>query len=303
MPWSVRNLSLMLVAGAVLAPGRPSTAGEEPDLSRVDRRLSKEPAYRAAQPLYGLYVFGPRAETRVWAVLDKSGSESEHFDVLYFDRNADGDLTGGDERIAGKIDGDSVTFDIGTFTDPRTKQEHTGVTVLRVGGENPYTMILMKWCGKVAVRGGCAAREGPQTMFATSAKDAPVIWPGADAPFRFQPWMLEPLRVGEENDFRVFMGHAGHGPNTFAAVHNTFLPTEVPVLATLIYNRRGGEECQARSELRHLSCGVLRCGVVHVPADAVPGKAKLRVELPESSKLASIPTEIPIVVVAKKSGK
>src|SRR5262249_50418082 len=60
------------------------------DLAKVARSLAREPAYQA-KPKYCLVVYGPEAKTRVWLVLDG--------DVLYADRNGDGDLTGKDERI------------------------------------------------------------------------------------------------------------------------------------------------------------------------------------------------------------
>src|SRR5262249_52982620 len=111
------RLELFCIALLVLPASRAQTA-ELPDLGRIHRRIAKEPAYQSKQPLYGLYVFGPEARTRVWAVLDRSRPDASGYDVLYFDRNADGDLTGSGERIEGKKAGDLVTFDIGTFTDP-----------------------------------------------------------------------------------------------------------------------------------------------------------------------------------------
>ncbi|MEN6494403.1 MAG: hypothetical protein ABFD16_08930 [Thermoguttaceae bacterium] len=55
------------------------------DLTKIERRLQNEPVYESKRPQYCLLVFGPRAEPRVWAVLDG--------DVLYLDRNGNGDLT------------------------------------------------------------------------------------------------------------------------------------------------------------------------------------------------------------------
>jgi len=55
------------------------------DLSKIDRAIAKEPAYRSKTPLYSLLVFGPNAKTRVWVVLDETD--------LYVDTNGDGDLT------------------------------------------------------------------------------------------------------------------------------------------------------------------------------------------------------------------
>jgi hypothetical protein len=60
------------------------------DLSRIDRTIKKEPAYKG-QPRYCLLAFGPEARTRVWVVVDG--------DVLYVDRNGDGDLTNPGERL------------------------------------------------------------------------------------------------------------------------------------------------------------------------------------------------------------
>lgn len=54
------------------------------DLTKIDRTIAKEPAYKA-KPKYCLLVFGPEAKTRIWLVVDG--------DVLYVDRNGNGDLT------------------------------------------------------------------------------------------------------------------------------------------------------------------------------------------------------------------
>jgi hypothetical protein len=62
------------------------------DLAKIDRTLRKEPTYQSKRPQYCLLVFGPEAKTRVWVVLDG--------DVLYLDRNGNGDLTDPGERIA-----------------------------------------------------------------------------------------------------------------------------------------------------------------------------------------------------------
>lgn len=225
-----------------------ANATEAPDLGKVDRRIAKEPAYKA-KPLYGLYVFGPEAKTRVWAIFDKSKPDAEEYDILYFDRNADGDLTAAGERIEGKVEAGRVVFNIGDFTDPGSKQKHTELTISRHGGPDPMVMLRMKWCGKVSVKGGYAPDVGPHTEFAGSPAQAPVLWPAADGPLGFQFWQQGPLIIGQSDDVRVFLGHQGHGRNTFCAVADTFLPREVPVLATLIYTDKDGKECRAQSKL------------------------------------------------------
>lgn len=60
------------------------------DLSKVDRRIAKEPAYKD-KPKYCLLVFGPEAKNKVWLVLDG--------DLLYVDRNGNGDLTDDGEPV------------------------------------------------------------------------------------------------------------------------------------------------------------------------------------------------------------
>jgi hypothetical protein len=67
-------------SGANSSNRTPLTAA---DLQKIDRTIAKEPTFKT-KPRYGLLVFGPKAKTRIWLVLDG--------DVLYVDRNGQGDL-------------------------------------------------------------------------------------------------------------------------------------------------------------------------------------------------------------------
>ena len=71
-----------LVLPALLLVCAPLSAA---DLSRIERKIAKEPAYQSQQPGYCLLVFGQEAKTRVWVVRDG--------DTLFVDRNGNGDLT------------------------------------------------------------------------------------------------------------------------------------------------------------------------------------------------------------------
>lgn len=246
----VTTASLALCFALLLGMDGDTKAADLPDWSKIERRIAKEPSYKSKQPLYGLYVFGPEAKTRVWAILDKSKPDAADYDILYFDRNADGDLTAANERLEGKVGPGQVTFSIGSFTDPVSKQKHTEMSIARHSGGNPMIMLRMKWCDKVLIRGGYAPHVGPYTQFAKTPAKAPVLWPGADGPFSFQFWQLAPLSIGAADDVRVFLGHRGQGRNTFCAVPDTFLPKDVAVLATLVYTDKDGKERRARSELR-----------------------------------------------------
>jgi hypothetical protein len=75
--------ALLVLAGATTAPAA--------DLASLPRTIHREPDY-AGKPNYWLLVFGPKAEHRVWLVLDR--------DHLYVDRNGNGDLTEKGARIA-----------------------------------------------------------------------------------------------------------------------------------------------------------------------------------------------------------
>ena len=93
---------MLTVAILALAALQSTEAASEPfvelDLTKLDRTLAKEPRY-VAQPLYGLFVLDRAGKFACWAVFDKSTPDAAHYDVLYFDRNGDRDLTEEGERF------------------------------------------------------------------------------------------------------------------------------------------------------------------------------------------------------------
>jgi hypothetical protein len=226
-------------------------AAERTDLAKIDRQIKKQPKY-TAQPLFGLYAFGPEAKTRVWAVLDKSDAKYEQYDVLYFDRNADGDLTEQGERIVGTIDERqrNATFSIGDFTDPNGGDVHTSLVLTRRERSDGSVMLALKWQGHEPMHGGYAETSGPYARFAAAAADAPILWFDASGQFAFQRWGTNELTIGGESDLRVFMGHQGLGKNTFCAVSQDFLPRNVAVAATLIYTDDQGREQRQLNHFR-----------------------------------------------------
>ena len=74
-----------------------------------------------------------------------------------------------------------MVFDIGSFTDPLTKQKHTEMSITRHGGSQTRVMLRMKWCDEVLIRGGYAPDAGPYTQFAASP-------PGSETTAR-GPWI------------------------------------------------------------------------------------------------------------------
>lgn len=294
---AVRKLAFLLVF-AVLAPAQEEEGcGEEEaaaggldalkgldwkakpiDFSKVDRTIRKLPELN--EPLYGLFLFGPEGKTRVWAVLDKSVKGSN---VLYLDRNADGDLTGKDERIAPNPK--CGMFDIPDFREPGTDVVHTGFGMTRT--KDLVWSYSIRWAGETRITGACA--------FAPSPKDAPILVPGTERPFDFA-WAGGAIKRGQENDFKVRIGNRGDRDAAFSWVDETFLPEGEKVLVQLVCKDTGGTERKLTGELKERTKGGIYHGPVKIPKDAARGPATLRVRLPESSAYESFTTEIPVTI-------
>jgi hypothetical protein len=225
-----------------LLAAAPGSAADQPNLGKLDRTILKEPAYTGKQPLYGLLVFGPRADKRVWLVLDKSGPDAPAYDVLYVDRNADGDLTASGERLVGKAEAGSTLFTLPEFKDPATGGIHTEFQVRVAGQDKPTVMVTLKWRGKLRMGGGYPPDPGEYMKLASRPQTAPVVWFQGDGPFRFQRWCGGTLPIGGADDLKVFLGQIGSGPSTFCAFTEHVLPADEAVQATLIYTDKDGKE-------------------------------------------------------------
>jgi hypothetical protein len=240
---------LSIAAAAGLLALAPAKAEDLPDLSRPAPPL-KEPAYATKQPLYGLAAFGPKAERRVWLVLDSSKTGGTDYDVLHIDLNADGDLTGSGERLTAVVEADVRRFKVGDFTDPATGVKHTDF-IVRTRGEGPQVMLNLRWRGEVKMGGGYPDDPEPGYMrFAPRPAEAPVVWAHGDGPIRFQFWSSNRLTVGGADDLKLFLGQPGRGRSSFWAASQHFLPAGETLRATLIYRDTAGKEQRAVCELK-----------------------------------------------------
>jgi hypothetical protein len=226
-------------------------AGDElPDLGKLDRTIRKQPVYMSKQPLYGLLAFGPKADKRVWIVLDKSKPDTDQYDVLYVDHNADGDLTASNKRLTAKAEGESGLFTLSKFTDPANGAEHKEFRVRVTGKERPDVMVNLTWRGKMRMGGGYPPDPGEYMKLSLKPESAPVVWFQGDGPFRFQRWYGSKLTVGGADDFKVFLGQIGQGPSSFCAFSEHVLPDGEAVQATLIYADADGKEQREVSPLK-----------------------------------------------------
>jgi hypothetical protein len=107
------------------------------DLTKIDRTIKKEPAYRSKSPNYCLLVFGPAAKFRVWLVFDG--------DTLYVDRNGNGDLTEPNKRLepsekpAERSLTRAMAYEVGSFNNPTTGKKYTQVKIHRAVLDPEYT--------------------------------------------------------------------------------------------------------------------------------------------------------------------
>jgi hypothetical protein len=243
----MRFLTTVLLAGIAI----PLQAADPVDLSKVERKIAKEPEYTSKAPLYGLVVFGPRADTQVWMVLDQAKADADVYDVLYADLNGNGDLTEAGERFTTENkNGSNSHFTLPDFTDPNSKLTHTRFTLGVTRGERPIFMVSLWWRGKLKYGGGYAEVPDKGYMrFARRALQAPIVWINGDGPFRFQRWYSGTLGIGQADDFKVFLGQQGVGTNSFSSFQCHALPANEHVLATLIYQDKEGKEQRVRCKL------------------------------------------------------
>jgi hypothetical protein len=236
---------LCLVA-ALIAGCASSTHTEASSaiLTKVDRTLRKEPAYKN-RPKYCLLVFGPKADFRVWLVQDG--------DVLYVDRNGNGDLTekGEQVRLTRSAKGLRI-FEAGSLSDG--KLTHTdlsltqsSITANDVADEREWKRVNAQkggpWTWSVGVEAERLAGDtrklprrigyiagGDQNgylLFADRTQDAPVIHFNG-------PWTLGlqdskgRFTAGKKTTLRIGVGTAGIGPGSFAFV---LYPDTIPETA------------------------------------------------------------------------
>ncbi|MHC4407911.1 MAG: hypothetical protein ACYS0E_01690 [Planctomycetota bacterium] len=238
----MRWILLLVLVSAVLAGPEPSSP-RPIDFDRIERKIERTP--KLNKPLYGLFLFG---EKKVWAVLDKS---AETYDLLYIDRNADGDLTAKNECIqlsksSTKRKGVQGSFRIGEFIDPSSGAKHTEFVITHTPQSIRFKML---WKGKQVTMGSYGPTRDTYVNFAPTLKEAPIFVPGYDLPLEFEHWMSGVLQKKASNDFKVFVGRRGSKRGAFSSSDDKFLPKGEYVKATLIYTDRNGKQKRFEAKL------------------------------------------------------
>ncbi|HTU90194.1 MAG TPA: alpha/beta hydrolase [Gemmataceae bacterium] len=225
----------------------------EVDYSKIDRHISKQPKYNAS-PRYARFIFDPRGEFQVWAVLDKSKADAPYYDVLYFDKDGNGDLTETGERFTGIYDDKTKTLSIvvGALAVPGTKLVHTDLKFYTAERHNYKGFwFSMKWNGVDAVDGGYAPFSDNNTTYSSTAQTAPILRPTILGPLGFLTTDKLVLPIGGAKDVQLIVGNPGSGPDTLCAVHEHFLiPEKDRIIATLIAKDVAGQELRVRTEIK-----------------------------------------------------
>ena len=225
------------------------------DLAKLQRqKLNSLPTFTAEKPLYALAVLGAEAKTQVWLILDKTKAEAKKYDVLWADLNGDGRFDAKGERFETKSSREegNQAFSLGDFLDPATKDRHANFEV-SIDLDRPICMVKLDWKGKAELKmGGGYAPQGDSgyMRFAESQSAAPLVWFNGDGPFRFQRWYSEKMKIGSEDDLKLFLGQEGVGTHTFCTFQRHVLPEGEPVLATLVYVDNNGKEQRRPYELK-----------------------------------------------------
>ena len=229
MTWSRSLWILCLICGAL-----PASASdpEMVDLTKIPRTLAKEPQY-SQPPRYCLLVFGMKADTRVWLVLDGA--------TLYVDRNGDGDLTEANEAIksistnAGysSFQIDRITASSGkVYSNLRVNETTSGFGLSITVPENGTQMV------------GFGQAAKPE--FSVTAKDAPIIH--FDGPLSLTQYSEKRIisrqssgKSDRDRALRIMIGTAGLGAGTFAASHCKMCNSHGPMSVKFEYRSDNGD--------------------------------------------------------------
>lgn len=219
---------------------KTSKTGMQPavDLTTIDRTTAKEPVYKN-KPKYCLLVFGPEAKFRVWLVQDG--------DVLYVDRNGNGDLTEKGEQwrpkqpqaeIAreGGYPSDYREWHVGDIVEPDGTTKHSG---LEVSGSKAWFMVRVFAHGRHWYANG--DHQG-RLQFAHQPPDAPIVhFAGPLGACLFRPGPLgtyDRWIRGAAEDLYAALGTPGLGKGAFAAIGYDALYSRIEVFAEVDFPGR-----------------------------------------------------------------
>lgn len=268
------------------------------DLTKVERRIAKEPTYRG-QPRYCLLVLGAEAKTKIWLVVDG--------DTLYVDRDGNGDLTTPDKKVVGtgdKTEAGSVSFTVGDLTEGKLRHKNFTVSLSPLA---PYAAQIpeakqvlardpdakrwdlrleMEMPGRKGVgeQGRvvhlAALQDGKGILqFAARPQEAPILHFGGP----LQIALTQPLQLvaGQEAEILLGLGTPGVGPgSTVWMQHDLVVPENLhPRVEITFESRPTRATLQQTYALKQRCCTYLLWDRIAVPGTVGAGTAQLTLSL------------------------
>jgi hypothetical protein len=193
-------------------------------------------------------------------VFDKSTADAPYYDVLYFDKNGDGDLTAPGERFVGKRDaklaeaGLEMLIRVGDVPVPGTARVHEGLrfsTSPKAGRKGFW--FDMSWQGATEVSGTYGLVGIDTAEFADSPEHAAIVTPDPSGVLAFGLWMEAPveLTIGAATHLSLIAGNPGVGPNALAAVDEKFIDLEKDeLIATVVAQDAKGAVVETTTRIR-----------------------------------------------------
>lgn len=249
-----------------------STASAAVDLSKIERKILREPEYRL-KPKYCLLVFGPEAKTRVWLVQDG--------DTLYVDRNGNGDLTEMGEKVAAEkkegADDGTYTFKVGDVRDGDLLHKETTVDVSKIieylATQDDSAKALLKRDPKargyrvltqVEMPGRNGTGIGGRIQQHASTLDVNGVLQFSDRPWEAPvlhfggPWQVtlfgrHQLTIERESDVFLGVGSLGIGPGSTTWIdYENVIPTDKYPTLDIVYppNRPGSAPMREHYDMK-----------------------------------------------------
>ncbi len=194
------------------------------DLTKIDRTIAKEPAYQSKAQKYGLLVFGPKAEKRVWLVLDG--------DTLYVDTNGNGDLTEAGKKVKVQTPNqDPATYeDIDILDDGKTKQKlkfalYGWFDYQKGKEEAAQPSVTVSWGGRWY--GAWGDGESP-LVFSNRPQDAPILHVGGPLAMGFESRFSYTFTKKAKGTFELAVGVGTKGLGKGAFTHLTYWNDGIP---------------------------------------------------------------------------
>src|SRR5262245_49492860 len=215
------------------------------DLSKIDRTIAKEPVYQTKTLKYCMLVFGPEAKMRAWLVLDGN--------VMYVDRNGDGDLTGPGKQV--QLNPKRNVFEVGALNLAGGKSYSISLVRVKDKGRVEIYMYrkgdfsyrktfdkdqLMEMAGltDISFRSWMNRDniEEVDFQFADRPQDAPIVH--MDGPLTLKPMDRKQVLVrgDQPTRFAVMVGTPGLGKGTFTQL--LFIPGDPNGIAEIAFPNR-----------------------------------------------------------------